>query len=250
MRVQSRRSMQAGSRTSSNRPGSGGRSTFKVPPDLGWISFRRKGARGPSLELRAGSTNLQDTLPGTVYTVKDKKTGKVEGPYTQQYANGKTHDEAPELHDNASELLVRFLVFWRRCSTDLEFLREQQALFAGDADQAVLSVSTVGGKGKGAKLRPHVGLPARLQRRSHRRGHPGATRVFAGWRALVAAYGHRVAGHSADPWLRWSVAVRSRQRCAVRNVRRLERACAARPQRGPAGGRGGGQARAGRQHGG
>ena len=50
--------MEAGVRTSSTRPGSGGRSTFKAPPDLKRIVFRTK-KDGTILELRAGQSNLQ-----------------------------------------------------------------------------------------------------------------------------------------------------------------------------------------------
>jgi Bifunctional DNA primase/polymerase, N-terminal len=56
--------MAAGVRTSSTRPGSGGRSTFKAPPGARWIKFSDK-KQGTLLELRAESSNLQDCLPGT-----------------------------------------------------------------------------------------------------------------------------------------------------------------------------------------
>lgn len=123
--------MQAGVRTTSTRPGSGGRSTFQAPAGLGRVVFASK-ALGTILELRAGQSNLQDCLPGTVY--RDKNGG---GPYVQAYANGKTLDVAPALPAD-------FLAWWKRCDEDLDFLREQQQLFGGD--DAVQSVS------KGTKL--------------------------------------------------------------------------------------------------
>lgn len=128
--------MAAGVRTTSTRPGSGGRSTFRVPPGLGRVVFRSK-TFGTLLELRATQPNLQDCLPGTVYLGKHG-----DGPYTQAYANGRTLDEAPDLAD----ALPEFFAWWDRCYRDLAFRREQEALFAGP-DDAVLSVSgTVNGK--------------------------------------------------------------------------------------------------------
>lgn len=127
--------MGAGVRTSSTRPGSGGRSTFKAPAGLGRVVFSSHSHR-TILELRAGQSNLQDCLPGTVYLGKDG-----DGPYRQEYANGKTIDDAPELP-------TKFLAWWKRMDEDVVFKREQQALLCGV--DAVLSVS--GGVGKGAKL--------------------------------------------------------------------------------------------------
>jgi hypothetical protein len=135
--------MNAGVRTSSTRPGSGGRSTFRAPAELGWRKFSSK-VDGTILELRAGSSNLQDCLPGTVYV--DKHGG---GPYEQQYANGKKMDEAPELPPE-------FLAWWQRLGTDLKFLREQQLLFVGP--EAALAVSLGAGAGKGEKLAFGSGL--------------------------------------------------------------------------------------------
>lgn len=133
--------MAAGVRTSSTRPGSGGRSTFRAPPGLGRIVFSSE-RHGTILELRAGQSNLQDCLPGTVYLGKND-----DGPYTQDYANGKTFDDAPQLP-------AKFLAWWRRMDQDVEFKREQQTLLCGEG--AVLSVS--GGVGKGAKLAFQSGL--------------------------------------------------------------------------------------------
>jgi len=128
--------MNAGVRTSSTRPGSGGRSTFKAPPGLGRVVFSSK-RHGTILELRSGQSNLQDCLPGTTYKGKDG-----DGPYIQEYANDKTLDEAPELP-------IKFLAWWRRMDDDIEFKREQQALLSGQ--DAVLSVSG-GAEGGDIKL--------------------------------------------------------------------------------------------------
>ncbi len=127
--------MAAGIRTTSTRPGSGGRSTFKAPEGLGWVKFSSK-QHGTILELRAGSTNLQDTLPGTIYVTNG------EGPFEQQYA-----DEQRRM-DDAPELPAEFLAWWQRCWTDIAFLREQQRLLCGSDVQ--LAIST--GEGAGAKL--------------------------------------------------------------------------------------------------
>ena len=123
--------MDAGVRTSSTRPGSGGRSTFHAPAEIAarlrWIKFSTK-AGGTILELRAHSSNLQDCLPGTVY-----QTAKGEGPYAQHYANGRTFDEAPAL---PPELLN----WWLGLSEDMEFSHQQQRLFCGPGVQLAVSV--------------------------------------------------------------------------------------------------------------
>lgn len=128
--------MDTGVRTTSTRPGSGGRSTFRVPADLGRVVFRSK-KDGTLLELRAGQANLQDCLPGTIYRGKDGG-----GPYHQAYANGRTFTEAPDLPP-------AFLAWWQRLDTDLGFRREQEALFCGPCD-ARLSISA--GQGGSLKL--------------------------------------------------------------------------------------------------
>lgn len=128
--------MDAGVRTTSTRPGSGGRSTFQVPAGLGRIVFRSK-QDGTLLELRAGQTNLQDCLPGTIYRAKDGSAH-----YRQDYANGRTFDDAPDLPP-------KFLAWWQRLDADLAFRREQEALFCGPGD-ARLSIST--GQGDSSKL--------------------------------------------------------------------------------------------------
>lgn len=111
--------MQAGVRTRSTRPGSGGRSIFKAPAGggLAWLKFSSKVAGiGTVLELRATSTNLQDVVPGVVY--RDKS-----GAWCQQhYAGQRRIDDAPELPPD-------FLNWWHRCSVDLEYFRSQQELF-------------------------------------------------------------------------------------------------------------------------
>lgn len=130
--------MDAGIRTSSTRPGSGGRSTFKAPPGLGRVVFSSK-RHGTILELRSGQSNLQDCLPGTVYRGKDG-----DGPYEQHYS----YPEGPGL-DDAPELPAKFLAWWRRMDDDIEYKREQQALLCGE--DAVLSVSG-GAEGGEVKL--------------------------------------------------------------------------------------------------
>lgn len=123
-----------GVHTSSTRPGSGGRVTFKVPTgaSLRWLKFSSK-THGTILELRAESPNLQDTLPGTVYSSADGS-----GPWVQDYDDAClwTLDCAPELPDD-------LLAWWQRMSTDVDFLREQQALLVGQDVQ--LAISSGGG---------------------------------------------------------------------------------------------------------
>lgn len=122
----------AGVHTSSTRPGSGGRVTFKVPAGAGlrWLKFSSK-EHGTILELRAESPNLQDSLPGTVYNSQDGS-----GPWVQDYAGIWTLDCAPEPPD-------ALLAWWLRMSTDVDYLREQQILFIGS--DAQLAVSSGGG---------------------------------------------------------------------------------------------------------
>jgi RecA-family ATPase len=126
--------MAAGARTTSTRPGSGGRSTFKAPAGAGWFKFSSKGG-GVALELRAASPNLQDCLPGTRYFGKSGA-----GPYQQAYATTRRIDEAPELPQ-------RFRDWYLRCCSDVVFLREQQALFFGGATDAALAISAPFGEG-------------------------------------------------------------------------------------------------------
>jgi hypothetical protein len=123
--------MAAGVRTTSTRPGSGGRSAFKAADGLRWITFKSK-TQGTILELRAKSSNLQDTLPGTVYL-----DAAGNGPYRQEYATTRTLDQA-------AGLPPAFLAWWKRMSEDVNFLREQQELLVGPEVQ--LAVSCGSGK--------------------------------------------------------------------------------------------------------
>lgn len=131
--------MVAGVRTKSTRHGSGGRSTFREEPDLSWLKFAsRDPSIGTVLELRADSANLQDVVPGLVYFDKEGTL------CTQQYANCKRLDDAPGLPDD-------FLAWWQRCSTDIDFLREQQDIFMqAIGAKANLAIST--GRGDVKKL--------------------------------------------------------------------------------------------------
>jgi len=121
----------AGVHTTSTRPGSGGRVTFRVPTGaaLRWLKFssREKGI-GTILELRATSLNLQDSLPGTRYHSADGS-----GPWVQDYAGFLTLDMAPDLPAD-------LLQWWEAMSRDVEYLRAQQSLFVGP--NAQLSVSS------------------------------------------------------------------------------------------------------------
>ena len=125
----------SGIHTSSTRPKSGGRVTFRLPPGspARWLKFTsRDKAVGTILELRAESPNLQDSLPGTTYHSKDGS-----GPWVQEYAGPFTMEFAdvppPDL-----------LAWWERMSVDVDFYRHQQALFVG-AD-AQLAISSGDGK--------------------------------------------------------------------------------------------------------
>lgn len=130
--------MGAGVRAVSTRPDSGGRSTFRDLDGLRWLSFRSSGIT--VLELRAAAPNLQDCVPGVVYA---DRHGELR---TQQYANGRRLDEAPEVPQRLAE-------WWLRCSQDREFLWSQQRLFFGALGLAPnLSIST-----------GHVGEPLAFQ---------------------------------------------------------------------------------------
>jgi hypothetical protein len=125
--------MAAGVRTASTRPDSGGRSTFLAPEGVRWLTFAYRDSAGQGvtvLELRADSPNLQDCVPGVVYA---DKQGELQ---TQSYANGRRLDEAPALPSSLAH-------WWRRCSTDLQFRREQQTLFCRALGvEPVKSIST------------------------------------------------------------------------------------------------------------
>lgn len=112
----------AGVRTSSTRPGSGGRSAFAADEMemMRWLTlnvFDSEGKGITVLELRAKSENLQDCVPGVLYI--DKSSGEL---CTQQYANGRRFDDAPELPEE-------FARFWRYLSTDDEALRDYSQRF-------------------------------------------------------------------------------------------------------------------------
>lgn len=138
LRFDLHRWMEAGVRTVSTRPGSGGRSTFAADGDLGWIKFTGK-RLGTVLELRAHSPNLQDAIPGVVYASND---GEV---YQQTYGNCKRLGRAldmPQLPDDLQE-------WWERCVADIDFLHAQQTLFfQALGDEPRWSVSTENKEGK------------------------------------------------------------------------------------------------------
>lgn len=129
--------MAAGVRTVSTRPKSGGRSAFADPTGLKWVKFSSRDT-GTVLELRAESENLQDVVAGLVYLDKDGSL------HTQSYANGKTHADARNVF-----MPTDFEAFWRRCSSDVEFLRRQQTIFfeaIGCEPHLAVSAGDVNGK--------------------------------------------------------------------------------------------------------
>lgn len=139
-----------GVRTSSTRPGSGGRSAFAADDleMLRWLTFAVFDDEGKSttvLELRAKSENLQDCVPGVVYA--DKRTGEL---YTQRYCNGKTFDQAPALPD-------KFARLWRLLSSDDEALREHTRQFVEAIAAAGYQIN-----GKRPQFRPPMGSGERL----------------------------------------------------------------------------------------
>ena len=120
--------MDQGVRTTSTRPGSGGRAAFKALDSLTWFSFsiRMAGQKESTtvFELRAGSPNLQDCCPGVAYqTVKlvDGVEVVSDAIYRQEYANNgeTTFDKAPELP-------LRFDEFWEKISEDPAFRRDAE----------------------------------------------------------------------------------------------------------------------------
>ena len=128
--------MASGVRTVSTRPGSGGRSMFAARDDLGWVKFRAKiaGVNVTVLELRAGSANLQDVVPGLIY--KDAAGNTC----TQSYANGRTFLEMPALPDD-------FGAFWARMTGDpayrarMEDKANEALRAAGHAIEAIRDLS-------------------------------------------------------------------------------------------------------------
>lgn len=138
-----------GVRTSSTRPGSGGRSAFAADDleMLRWLTFAVFDDEGKSttvLELRAKSENLQDCVPGVVYA---DKTGEL---CTQRYCNGKTFDQAPALPD-------AFARFWRQLSTDDEALRDYTRKFVEGIASAGYQIG-----GKRVQYRPPMGSGEKL----------------------------------------------------------------------------------------
>ncbi len=114
--------MQAGVRTASTRPDSGGRSVFTVPTRVRRITF--KTSKGVALELNMGKR--QDVVPGLRYMLRDGS-----GPYTQHYCNGATYLDDRQLPSD-------FITWWQRLSTDDTFRKAQQRAFAlacGDTEE-------------------------------------------------------------------------------------------------------------------
>lgn len=110
----------AGVRTESTRTNSGGRAAFCLQDDLKWlklVAYNQDKVGVTVLELRAKAPNLQDVVPGIVYT--DKTSGEI---CTQKYANGKTFEDRPKLPK-------KFAKHWRRMSTEHEYHDEQCKLF-------------------------------------------------------------------------------------------------------------------------
>lgn len=131
--------MKSGVRTTSTRPGSGGRAIFRADPRLRKIVFKSR-SLGTILELRAHDANLQDTLaPLSYFTIKTNAAGNptdVKGPYEHHYHGSKRVDDADELPP-------AFLTWWVRLSTDLDFRHEQERLFVGEAVQVSVSCGGV-----------------------------------------------------------------------------------------------------------
>ena len=134
-----------GVRTASTRPGSGGRSAFAADEYemCRWLTFKVFDDEGNSvtvLELRAKSANLQDCVPGLMYT--DRKTGEL---CTQRYANDNRLDDAPALPDDFARL-------WRMLSTDDDELREYDRRFCQGIIDAGFQIN-----GKRPKYLPQMG---------------------------------------------------------------------------------------------
>ena len=196
--------MDAGVRTKSTRPGSGGRSAFQVEGELRHLCFKTK-QHGVVLELRATSPNLQDALPGVLY--EDRKTGKL---CTQTYVGDKrwsVSSDMPQLPDD-------FFNWWEKCCTDLEFFRDQQEKFsAAIGGQGQLAVS--GGKsgtelaydarGVRGRFNKATSVESVLDRhgyvydsRTERYSPPNATGL-PGMRAIFGKDGLWQSDHASDP---------------------------------------------------
>lgn len=152
--------MEAGVRTRSTRPGSGGRSTFAADGEIGRLVFKCS-EFGTVIEFRAEQTNLQDTVPGIVYRDKEGNLCR------QEYGNHRRLDDPPSLPD-------ALLDWWERCSTDLEFLNSQEERFFaavaasfGATPKAIKplpSISTSRGDGKKLKF-PAPGIRGPFNRK-------------------------------------------------------------------------------------
>jgi hypothetical protein len=192
--------MSAGVRTRSTRTGSGGRSAFAAEGEICWIKFSSD-PTGTVLELRAHSENLQDTIPGLVYVTK---AGEV---CTQTYANCRRLDEVPPLPDD-------LFAWWEKCSTDIEFLREQQRMFfAAIGTKAHESISTGKSGGKLAFDAPGVrgnfnakhDVPAILTRHNYgfdkktQRWFPPTATGEPGVRPIPGKDGLWRSDHASDP---------------------------------------------------
>lgn len=160
----------AGVRTSSTRPGSGGRSAFAADDMemMRWLTFNVFDDNGKGitvLELRAKSENLQDCVPGVVYT--DKATGEL---CTQRYAGACTFDSVPALPDAFAKL-------WRYLSTDDDALREHHRLFCEAIAAAGFKVN-----GSRPQHRPQMGSGKKLAFPSkHRGGYNRANKMEQGF---------------------------------------------------------------------
>lgn len=159
--------MNAGVRTCSTRIGSGGRSAYRVVDGLRWLKFSSK-ETGTVLELRAESKNLQDCCPGVQYLDKEGN------PCSQDYDVFTTH-----YFDDAPELPKALLDWWMKCSTDVEFLREQQTKFF-DALGAHAHLSVSSGEGQLAfksdcrvQFNRETSVESILERHGYTQGHNG-----------------------------------------------------------------------------
>lgn len=137
--------MAEGVRTRSTRPGSGGRSAFKAMDSLSWVSFSAKinGEQTAIFELRAGSANLQDCLPGVRYQTTKRINGEDvvtnDGAiFGQEYAeaDGLTFDKAPELP-------LEFAAWWERMSEEPAFRRSQEVAMVAALTEAGYDTTAV-----------------------------------------------------------------------------------------------------------
>jgi RecA-family ATPase len=188
--------LSAGVRTSSTRPGSGGRSAFAADIEgmARWLTFKVFDDEGNSttvLELRAKSENLQDCVPGVVYV--NKATGEL---CTQQYANENRFDDAPQLPDS-------FARFWRYLSLDDDALREYDIKFCEALTAAGFKVN-----GKKPQHRPQMGSGKKLAFQSdYRAGYNSTNKVEQildrhgyKWHAREQRYSHH--GATGAPGIR------------------------------------------------